>query len=354
MSSPRRPSHHRRLSGLLVLLSLASAPGLARAQSPSATARVLFRDARALMDKGRFDQACPKLEESLRLDHGMGTQFNLAHCWEQLGRTASAWGLFLDVAAAAAAAGQPKRESAARARADAIEPKLTHVLIQVNDPVPGLVVTRSGEEVGRGSWGTAVPVDPGTHAIEAKAPGMLPWATEVEASKPGATVTLVIPPLQAEKLDIPAEAPITEGGESAPEAADTGGSIGTGRAVTSVVLAAVGVGGLVTGTIFGLKANSETSDAKALCDGGPGGNVCDRDPDGGAAEQAELEEHRSNADSAATISYIGWGIGAAGLIGSAIVLLTAPDESPPADTATLRIEPMFAPGFIGSGLSGSF
>jgi len=35
----------------------------------------------------------------------MGTQFNLAHCWEMGGRTASAWGLFLDVAAAAGSSG---------------------------------------------------------------------------------------------------------------------------------------------------------------------------------------------------------------------------------------------------------
>jgi hypothetical protein len=348
-------SSHRRLGGFLVLLCLASNPGLARAQSPSATARVLFRDARVLMDKGRFDQACPKLEESLRLDHGMGTQFNLAHCWEQLGRTASAWGLFLDVAAAASAAGQPKRESAARARADAIEPKLSRVLIQVKDPAPGLVVTRGGEELGRGSWGTAVPVDPGTHAIEAHAPGMLPWATELEVSKPGETATLVIPALQAEKVDIPTEAPIAEGDEQPPEPADTGGGISTGRAVTSVVLAAVGVGGLVTGTIFGLKANSETAAAKELCDGGETGNVCDRDPDGGTAEQAELDEHREKADSAALISYIGWGVGAAGLISSAIVLLTAPDEAPPPEeAASLRIQPVFGPGFVGTGLSGTF
>jgi hypothetical protein len=314
---------------------------------------VLFRDARLLMDKGRFEQACPKLEESLRLDHGMGTQFNLAHCWEQLGRTASAWGLFLDVAAAASAAGQPKRESAARARADALEPKLARVLIQVKDPAPGLMVTRGGEELGRGSWGTAVPVDPGAHTIEAKAPGMLPWATELELNKAGETVTLVIPALQAEKVDIPAEAPITEGGPP-PEPTDTGGGISTGRAVTSVVLAAVGVGGLVTGTIFGLKSSSETSSAKELCDGGTTGNVCDRDADGGAAEQAELEEHRNNAESAALISYIGWGVGAAGLIGSAIVLFTAPSEAPPEEAAGLRIEPVFGPGFVGTGLSGTF
>src|SRR5687768_2018720 len=78
----------------------------ARAQSDSAAARALFAEGRSLMEGERFAEACPKFEESLRLDDGMGTQFNLAHCWDKLGRTASAWALFLDVAAAARAGNQ--------------------------------------------------------------------------------------------------------------------------------------------------------------------------------------------------------------------------------------------------------
>src|SRR5262245_32588034 len=87
--------------GLVGSLVLGGAPRRAVAQSDSAGARALFAEGRALMDKDRYEEACPKFEESLRLDPGMGTQFNLAHCWEKLGRTASAWALFLDVAAAA-------------------------------------------------------------------------------------------------------------------------------------------------------------------------------------------------------------------------------------------------------------
>src|SRR5688572_17830814 len=70
-------------------------PAQAQSSSDSATARALFAEGRKLMGEKKYEDACPKFEESLRLDHGMGTQFNLAFCWEQLGRTASAWATFL-------------------------------------------------------------------------------------------------------------------------------------------------------------------------------------------------------------------------------------------------------------------
>ena len=88
------------------------------------------------MAQGKHADACPKLEESQRLDPGIGTQFNLAVCYEQVGRTASAWSTFLDVAGAARAAGQTEREKVARQRATALEPRL--IRLTITAPVPSL------------------------------------------------------------------------------------------------------------------------------------------------------------------------------------------------------------------------
>src|SRR6187399_3496669 len=132
----------------------------AAAQSDSAAARALFSEGRELMAAEKYAEACPKFEESLRLDQGMGTQFNLAHCWEKLGRTASAWALFLDVAAAARAGNQPDRESAAKERASTLEPKLTRLRITFPEPAPEAKIFRDGQEVRQAAWGTAMPVDP--------------------------------------------------------------------------------------------------------------------------------------------------------------------------------------------------
>src|SRR5215831_11151206 len=116
-----RSSFKRRRFGWAALAALAAGAlhaGAAHAANEvdEAAARVLFGEGRRLAGTGDYAGACPKFEESFRLDPGIGTGFNLADCWEHLGRTASAWGRFLGVAAAAKAAGQTEREQVARAR----------------------------------------------------------------------------------------------------------------------------------------------------------------------------------------------------------------------------------------------
>jgi hypothetical protein len=342
----------------LALLALSLAPSV-EAQSESAQARVLFREARKLMDKGSHAEACPKLEESLRLDSGIGTQFNLAHCWEQVGRTASAWGLFMDVAAAAETAGQKKRAKAAQQRAAALEPNLMRLIIEVPKPSEALSVQRAGEEVGAAAWGTPMPIDPGSHRVEASAPGKLPWSQEVELLVPGETVTVVIPALEDEN-PAPAEpVAVAQPDRAEPVEQDAGSSRGW-RTAGTIAMAVVGVGGVVTGAVFAMSSSDETAAARELCVGGDSGNVCDRGAmqpgfDGGVREQDELRKHRDKAESDALVSYVALGVGAAALAGSAILLFTSPgSERPPSDEAALELHPTLAPGLAGVALGGKF
>jgi hypothetical protein len=326
------------------------------AQSSGAQARALFREARELMSQERYAEACPKFEESLRLDQGIGTQFNLAHCWEKLGRTVSAWALFLDVASAAHEQNQRKREAAARERAAALEAHLPHLRVDVAEPVEGLEVQRSGETVGRAAWGTSMPIDPGTYRIEASAPGKEPWSTSIEVPASGETLSVQVPAL----ADIEKPEAVAIAMPEAPERDALAESPGGTRTAVAWVLAGVGVAAAGTGAFFALRSKDETNSARGLCDGGPSGNLCDRDQllpgfDGGERERNEMMEHRDSAKQAALVSYVGFGVGGAALIGSVLLFVSGSSEPQPAPSeAELRLQPLVGEGQQGLLVSGRF
>lgn len=177
-------------------MSLALLAGMARdARADSATAQALFDQGVKLMSEKKFAEACPKFEESQRLDPGLGTQMNLALCYESLGRYASAWSLYLEVAGTAKATGQTEREKKARDAAKALEPKLSKLTIEVESPPEGLEVKRNGALVGQATWGTPIPVDPGEVKITAMAPNRKLWETAITIEKPGET-TVTVPELE--------------------------------------------------------------------------------------------------------------------------------------------------------------
>ena len=98
-------------------------------------AEALFREARALMEEGKYAEACPKFRDSQRLDPGVGTLLNLARCYELNGQTASAWSRYGEAAAAARDAGQEGREQHAREQAARLEPTLSRIVLVVPESV---------------------------------------------------------------------------------------------------------------------------------------------------------------------------------------------------------------------------
>jgi hypothetical protein len=322
--------------------------GTASAQTDSAAARALFSEGRQLMSAEKYAEACPKFEESLRLDPGMGTQFNLAHCWEKVGRTASAWAMFLDVAAAARASNQPQRETAAKERAAALEPKLTRMRIVVPDPAPDAKIFRDDQEIGKAAWGTAMPIDPGDHVIRVSAEGKKEWTQDVKVPPTSRTFSVTVPPLEdlpvAQASPPPDKQEVVSDTSSPHDNGSSGG--GGGSKVPALVIGGVGIAGLAVGTVFAVQGYSDNQQALGLCHAGDSGNDC---PD-----RTEHDKHDHLVDDAKRELLIGWvaiGVGGAAVVTSAVLLLTGGESS---DSAAFDVAPLWLAGGAGATVSGRF
>lgn len=174
------------------------APALADETGRSAAAQTLFDEAKLLMAGGTYAEACKKLEESNRLDPALGTLFNLADCYERMGKTASAWSLFLQAQAAAAAQGDTEASHIAAERAVKLATTVPRLELRVtgSEGTPGLRITRGDVLVGEAQWNTPIAVNPGTHRVRATAPNRLGWATDVTILAGGASAVLTIPRLE--------------------------------------------------------------------------------------------------------------------------------------------------------------
>jgi hypothetical protein len=286
---------------------IAGAAGEARAdptEGTSAAAELLFQEARKLMDAKRYGEACPKLVASHKLAPAVGTLLNLADCYERGGQLASAWVRFHEAIALAQRLGRPDREKTAKERADKLEPRL--IKLTVSGRESGLEVKLDGNVLDPTVLGTAVPIDPGKHTIDASAKGKKPFATTIDASERSRSPSIEIPVLEVDP-DAKNGATTTPVDNLPP---DPNKSDGSTQRIIGVVGMGLGGAGLVLGSIFGLRTSSKWSETKEHCTG----LECDR-------TGVELAASAKNAGTVSTISFIAGGVF---LVGGAVLFFTAP------------------------------
>lgn len=160
-----------RACSALIALAVLGLASLAHAQDPpangAAASKALFDEGRALMLEGRFDEACPKIAESQRLDPHLGTLLNLAACHEKQGKVASAWVEYQKALTAARTEGQTERERLARERIEALDVRVPWLTLSVRlgeGQLPA-TVTLDGAAIAPIAWGKELPVDPGAHVV---------------------------------------------------------------------------------------------------------------------------------------------------------------------------------------------
>lgn len=333
-------------------LTLVSSVASAQSGSNAAAAQVLFDEARALTAKGNFVDACPKFAESERLDPGIGTEFNLAECEQHVGKTASAWAHYLDVADLAHVAKQTARERVARTRAASLAPHLAHLtLSRANPGDPSAIeIRRDGVVVGAAQYGVEAPVDPGEHEITASAPGKKTWSRVVRTPADAITVAVVprledaevpAPPVAPAPAVVATPAPVSPASEPTAPAPDAS-AVGRGQRIAGVTVGALGIAGLGVGTAFAIVSKGKHDDAGSHCTG----SLCD-------ATGVSLRSDAIHAGNAATIALA---VGGAALVGGGILFFTAPRQTPaePGNAAAVAATPFVAPHLGGLALAGHF
>ncbi|MEZ4227004.1 MAG: hypothetical protein R3B13_39055 [Polyangiaceae bacterium] len=152
------------------LAALLLAPPASSAPGGAARADALFREARTTMKAGDYDAACPKLEESYRLDPAAGTAVNLGDCFDKQGKVGSAL-LAYRAARDLLQPGDPRISPVAQQIAvlERRAPKLTITLAP--EAPEGMTVLRNGRKVELAELGKALPLNPGDVVLEVSAPG---------------------------------------------------------------------------------------------------------------------------------------------------------------------------------------
>jgi hypothetical protein len=321
---------------LILTLALAQTPRVHAEQAAETSPAVqLFDEARELMEDGKYKPACPKLEQSQKLDPQLGTQLHLGHCYEKLGQIASAYRTFQAAAELAALRNQQgtnePREKIARDRASSLEGRLALLELRPADPSPELKIVLDGEPIGRAQWNRPFAIEPGDHVLQATAPGREIWEQPFKIGVP-AKRGIVVPLLKPRNV---AQAQVAAPAEALVAPADAARSSSASlQRIAGYVALGTGAVGLGLGTLFGLLGTSRVTELAGDCDLDRG--VCAIESGDSVARQ-RIESLHGEASMFATGANISWIVGGIAVASGVVLILTTPRVDKPA--MTLGIAP---------------
>jgi hypothetical protein len=243
---------------------LAYAP-VARAADPTPgellAARELFAKAEKDEDAGRWPAALEKLRRAASVKMTPGLRFHIALCEEKLGQLASALNDYATSESLARDAGNREVLDVVAEPLAALRARIPTLTVNVPANVKGAEVTLDGAPLPSGLWSTAIPVDIGPHAVQAKATERAGFSASVTLAEREAKVIEVnFPAPAAAQPAVPAPA------VAAPTAQATAAEEPEKGSRLSAVLATAGAVVLAGGGVASfLVADGKQSDARSAC-----------------------------------------------------------------------------------------
>lgn len=307
----------RRVAMLTALTSIGLiVPRAAHAQSDKTAAEALFQDGKRLMGEGKYSEACPKLDESNKIDPGAGTLTALALCHRGEGKTATAWSEFKEVISLARRDGRKDREQVAEENINELEPKLSRLTLVLDRGMTsqGLEIKLDTAKIPLAMIGSPFPADPGIHKLTVSGAGFKSRESVVEIGPEHDDKRVTIAPLEREEAAPPVKPPPGQPTESTPDNTKT---VNPTLRTTSYILGGVGIAGLGVGIVTGIIASSKHSDANCNNDICPSNDATDKE---------------NSARTVANISTVGFVAGGVLLAGGVVLYLFS--SSSPKKTGT--------------------
>jgi hypothetical protein len=244
-------------------------------------------------------------------------------------------------------------------RVEEVNPAIPTIIFEARDgagnDLSAVKVTMDGEVLAERLDGAGLSIDPGEHVFVFETPGQPPLSKRLviresvkdrregidfgagsfqvkPATTPPPSTTAVAPLPQAPS---PPPAQGTLASESPPPETAAGPGLGSQK-ILGLVSGGVGVAGIAMGSVFGLMASSKWSTAKNEWSSG----------------QTDMAiSGKNDANSAATVSTVGFIAGGALLATGVVLFFTAPKTT---EAGWLRVTPSVGPGLAGMNLVGRF
>jgi hypothetical protein len=340
---------------LLTALGVLPPAALAQPADEHAKAVTLFAEAEKAMERRAYDEACPTFAQIVELEPAkVGVKLALGECYEAAGKPASAAAAYRAAGTRAAAAGDP-RATTANEKAAAIEaraPRLTILVPEALQLVPGLAILRDGQPLDASQWGKAIVADPGDTQISAVAPGKKAWSVKVTVTA-GLHTQVVVGALAEEVPAVPPLAPAIATSSPAAATANPGLSVGprpieaeapSSRAVPRWAWVAGGLGVVSGGLAIAFAADQAVAQNEfdAHC------RLLPRDEAACGAQSNRLFRDFG--------LWLGLGAaGVAGLAAATFAIVTAPaGPAPKPERPPVRTSFWLTPEGAGAGLHGQF
>ncbi len=258
-----------------------------------ARADKLFDDGRKYLAAKEYALACTAFEQSQAADPAIGTQLNIALCYETWGKFGSAYRAYVE-AERLAKAKSDARAKGAHTKISELTAKVPHLQVTIPAELdPSTVFLFDAKEIERAALTTEMFLDAGTHRLEARVPGQPPKLVTIE---------LADGDHKAIALDVPK--PIVVAPPPPPPVPKEVVVRSSGKLYGGVALGVAGVAAIAIGSVVALGARSDYNTAIGNCPMG----VCNQRSDFDATQNARSRANEMTFVGAAGVVMVGVGV----------------------------------------------